>query len=256
MFARVALLYGFLVSCSGATPAASIPAPPPPPPPLPLMLGTETASPPPEVQAPAEAEPEPPARTELVLSDEQVRDITVRFDSAACTSSEGTELEIEVRIDDESRDTFTITTDNAPASCNEYGRKVEMGDYNFDGHEDLAVPVDNAGSYWGPTFAILLYQPLNGHYVEAPLLSALTRENLGLFQVDAKRKLLTIYNKSGCCIHYKSDVSVGGDVPTVVSSELESIIYEHDTCRVVLERTLTNGKTKTTTRRCKKAEQL
>jgi len=102
----------------------------------------------------------------------------------------------------------------------------------------------------------LLYQPLDGHYVEAPLLSALTRENLGLFRVDPKRKVLTIYNKSGCCIHYQSDVTVSGDNPTIVSSEVESIMYENDTCRVVLERTLPNGKLKTTTRRCTKDEQL
>ena len=228
---------------------------PPPPPPLRVLRSAASPSPPPEVEPPAEAEPEPAARTQLVLSDEQVRDVIVRFDTAACTSSEGTELEIEVRVNDAGVDTFTIATDNAPASCNDYGRHVETGDYNFDGHEDLAVPVDTAGSYWGPTFAILLYRPLNGHYVEAPLLSALTRENLGLFQVDPKRKLLTVYNKSGCCVHYQSDLTVSGDFPSVVSSQVESVIYENDTCRVVLERTLPNGKSKTTTRHCTKDEQ-
>ncbi len=130
-----------------------------------------------------------------------------------------------------------------------------MGDYNFDGHVDLAVLVDNAGSYGGPTYAILLYQPLNGHYVEAPLLSALTRENLGLFRVDPKRKLLTIFNKSGCCIHHQSELTVSGDVPTVTNSQIESIIYENDACRVTLERTLSNGKTRTTTRNCNRSEQ-
>ena len=190
-----------------------------------------------------------------MLSDGQTRDVIERFDSAACTSSEGTDLEIEIRINDAAWDTLTVATDNAPAACADYGRKVELGDYNFDGHEDLAVPVDNAGSYWGPTYAILLFQPLTGHYVEAPKLSTLTRENLGLFQVDPKRKRLIIYNKSGCCIHYKTELSVTGEVPTELSGEVESVIYENDTCRVVLERTAQDGKTKTTTRKCNKDEQ-
>ncbi len=130
-----------------------------------------------------------------------------------------------------------------------------MGDYNFDGHEDLAVPIDNTGSYGGPTYAILLYQALNGRYVEAPLLSALTRENLGLFEVDPKRRRLTIFNKSGCCLHYQAELTVGGEFPTVVSSQVESIVYDNDTCRVVLARTLENGKTRTTTRRCRESEE-
>ncbi len=263
MLGRWALVCGLVVSCSGTAPhAAHVAQPalaaPPASKEAPNASATAVAvAAAAEAQAP-DAEPIAPARTELVLSDEPMRDVIVRFDPAACSdNNEGTELEIEIRIDDKVWDTLTVGTDNAPASCAEYGRTVELGDYNFDGHQDLAVPIDNAGSYWGPTFAILLYQPLTGHYLEAPKLTALTRENLGLFRVDPKRKRLTIFNKSGCCIHYQSDVAVAGDAPTVVSSQVESIIYdgENATCRVTLERTLPNGKTLTTSRRCNKNEQ-
>jgi hypothetical protein len=112
----------------------------------------------------------------------------------------------------------------------------------------------NSGPYGAPTYVILLFRPATLHYAEAPALSALTRETMGLFSVDAKRKRLIATSKSGGCIHYQSELAVSGDVPTTLSSEVQSIVFENDQCTVVVERTPEHGKPRTTRRPCSKDE--
>jgi len=254
--ARAVLLCGSMLACSATTP----PLPRPP------VAKTSTSAQPESVSTstsaprtpPNPAEPDPARdstpQTALTLAHDPGRDVVVRFDAAACTVDAGTSLTVEVVVDGQVRDNFVLSTLRAPAACDDHGRTVEKGDFNFDGHEDLAVPIDNSGPYGAPTYLILLFRPATLHYAEAPALSALTRENLGLFSVDAKRKRLITGSKSGCCIHYQSELAVSDDVPTLVSSKVESIVFGNDRCTVIVERTPEHGKPSTTRRPCSKGE--
>jgi FG-GAP repeat len=192
--------------------------------------------------------------TELVLLHDAARDVVVRFATDACAGDEAAILTIELLVKGQVRDSVVVATQREPASCNDVGRTVAVGDFNFDGYDDLAVPVDNAGPYGGQTYAILLFHAASGHYAEAPRLSALTRENLGLFAVDKQRKRLRTFNKSGCCVHFKSKFAVVHDEPILRGSEVESIVYKDDHCYVILKSTDENGKSRTTGRACTKDE--
>ena len=77
----------------------------------------------------------------------------------------------------------------------------QIGDFNFDGREDFAVEDSQNGSYGGPTFVVFLYDTWVGKFVEAEDLSELTRENLGFFQIDEKRRRIVVHSKGGCCDH-------------------------------------------------------
>jgi hypothetical protein len=238
-----------MVSCS---PAISAPKPLRAPPPLPAEM----------VRAPSEPvavpEPEPMVETtppgEVLLSDEGSRQVIARFERGDCSvDDEGGKMSLEIRVEGQLLDTFNFRTASEPTACLHPELGIGLGDYNFDGHEDLAVPMDNSGPYSGPTYTILLYQPLNGHYQEAPRLSELTQNYLGLFQVDAKRQLLVASGKSGCCLHFEDDISVAGDEPGVVGSVVESVVFENDRCHVLTERSGTKGK-QVLKRRCTKDE--
>lgn len=163
------------------------------------------------------------------------------------------EFTVEVRSKEQTQDTFHFPVYGAPAACDSLGRGVEAGDYNFDGRGDLAVPVDRSGPYGAQTYAILLLQPATGRFQEAPALSKLTRENLGMFTVNPQRQLLLVSGKSGCCIHYQQDVSVHGNEPNVVGSEVESVVFEGDSCHVLTQRTGIRGE-HTVQRACTKGE--
>jgi hypothetical protein len=220
------------------------------------VRGMASSALPVRVPPPAHAESDAtlPKMTELVLLHDAARDVVVRLARDACARDEAASLTIEVVVKGQVRDGVVVATQREPASCSDLGRTVEIGDFNFDGYGDLAVPVDNAGPYGGRTYAILLFHPATGHYAEAPALSALTRENLGLFAVDTQIRRLTTFNKSGCCIHSKNKFAVVRDEPILLGGEVESVIDEADHCYVVLKRTDENGKSRSTRRACTKDE--
>jgi hypothetical protein len=83
----------------------------------------------------------------------------------------------------------------------------QVGDFNFDGHEDFAVEDSQNGSYGGPTFEVFLYDARVGQFVEANELSELTHANLGFFQIDRKRRRIIVHAKSGCCDHTTEEYS-------------------------------------------------
>jgi hypothetical protein len=90
----------------------------------------------------------------------------------------------------------------------EYQGTLNVGDFDFDGHEDFAVQDSEQGSYGGPTYAVFLFDPRAETFVHSEALSQLTRETLGFFQVDARKKRLVTFAKSGCCWHETSEYAV------------------------------------------------
>ncbi|MFN3021324.1 XAC2610-related protein [Chryseobacterium sp. TY3] len=74
-----------------------------------------------------------------------------------------------------------------------------LGQFNFDGSEDVAVRNGNAGSYGGPIYSVYVYNLTKMRFVFSQELADLTFETLGMFDTDNDRKPIITYAKSGCC---------------------------------------------------------
>lgn len=60
--------------------------------------------------------------------------------------------------------------------------------FNFKGSEDLAIRNGHEGPYGGPPYDVYVFHKTKNKFVSSEDLSALTYENLDMFEVDSKRK--------------------------------------------------------------------
>lgn len=90
----------------------------------------------------------------------------------------------------------------------DYQGTLNVGDFDFDGHEDFAVQGPQTGPYGGPTFSVFLYSARLGRFVRSSALSELTETTLGFFEVDTKNKRIVTLSKSGCCYHETTQYEV------------------------------------------------
>jgi len=127
---------------------------------------------------------------------------------------------------------------------------INVADFDFDGHADLAIHNGNDGPYGGPTYSVYLYDNASKQFVLNDELSTLTGETLGMFQVDAKHKRLSTFAKSGCCYHettyYQFDARHRLQAVERLIEDAQDPAGKQ--VRVTRE-TLVNGRWKTSTRR-------
>ena len=132
-----------------------------------------------------------------------------------------------------------------------YGEQSPLifDDFNFDGTEDLAIRNGNYGSYGGPVYDIYVFNQSKNKFVLSQELSVLTQENLGMFELDKKRKRIITLNKSGCCYHIRSEYQV---VPRkgllLVREFIEDEFTSSGNQVKVTDRHLINGKWKEKTK--------
>ena len=125
-----------------------------------------------------------------------------------------------------------------------YGEQsaVIFADFNFDGSEDVAIRNGNYGAYGGPTYDVYVFHRTKNKFVLSQELSALTHENLGMFEVDPKQKRILTFNKSGCCYHIRSEYIV---IPkhglSLVKEFIEDATVQAGKVKVT-ERTLNRGR--------------
>jgi hypothetical protein len=133
---------------------------------------------------------------------------------------------------------------------------VNFGDYNFDGMEDLALCDGTKGGYGMPSYQIYLYSPEKKKFVNSPALTRLAQgENLGMFEVDPKKKVLRTFGKSGCCFHVTREFSVVSDRPMKVLEIIEdATIPNEKKTRLTIKRFI-NGHWHTTVRYERRAAQ-
>lgn len=125
---------------------------------------------------------------------------------------------------------------------------IDIGDYNFDGMEDIAICSGSNGSYGMPSYNIYLSSRAAGKFVYDPALSRLGR-HLGMFTVDKKNKTLETFDKSGCCWHITERYKVVQGRPVKVFEEVEDATVNPNSGRVkVTTKTLVAGKWKTSVR--------
>jgi uncharacterized protein YecT (DUF1311 family) len=127
----------------------------------------------------------------------------------------------------------------------DYQGVINVGDFNFDGHEDFAIQNGNNGSYGGPSYDVYLYSPAKNRFVYSPPLSNLIEETLGFFSVDPVKKRITTFGKGGCCYHETVTYAVINDKPVAVERYIENAMNVDDKDGVAItEERLVGGKWK------------
>lgn len=121
---------------------------------------------------------------------------------------------------------------------------VNIGDYNFDGMEDIALCNGTNGSYGMPSYSVYLSSRAAKKFVYDKNFSALGT-HLGMFELDKTKKVLRTFDKSGCCWHITEEFSVAGNIPRKVLSIEEDATIEDETKMKVTTKTLVKGKWQT-----------
>ena len=142
-----------------------------------------------------------------------------------------------------SRDKHGQPLVNAASRYEDQGM-INVGDFNFDGHEDFAVQNGNHGSYGQPSYSVYLYSPKKSAFVYSKALSSLIEDTLGFFHVDSKNKHLITFSKSGCCYHETVEYVVEEDLPVPVSRVVEDATTAPDGFEDVRHEKYVNGKWK------------
>lgn len=94
---------------------------------------------------------------------------------------------------------------------------INVGDFDFDGHEDFAIQDGSEGSYAQPTYSVFLYSTERKQFVLNHPLSDLTHDGRGSFGLDAINRHLIVLSKSGCCRHDSTEYKVQHGAPIPVS---------------------------------------
>jgi hypothetical protein len=121
---------------------------------------------------------------------------------------------------------------------------VNIDDFNFDGMEDVAICDGPNGSYGMPSYQVYLSSKAKKQFVFSQPFTELG-QHLGMFAVDKKKKVLRIFDKSGCCWHVTEEYSVVNNRPVKVFVEEEDATIPDETKVKITTKTLVKGKWQT-----------
>jgi hypothetical protein len=122
---------------------------------------------------------------------------------------------------------FSPETSKKPRGLYAEEYSFVFDDFDFDGVEDLAICNGREGGYGGPSYTVFLFDKRADKFTENRRLTRLAGEGyLGLFFVDAKKKTLTAYTKSGCCYHETEVYKMAGGAPVLVEKIIEDATTE------------------------------
>lgn len=128
---------------------------------------------------------------------------------------------------------------------------VNVGDFNFDGMEDVALCSGNNGPYGLQSYNVYLSSRAAKKFVyNAAFTKSLV--SLGMFDVDKEKKTLQTFNKSGCCWHITERYDVVAGKPRKIFEEVEDATIKDDTKVKITTKTLTAGKWKTSVKYIKR----
>lgn len=130
---------------------------------------------------------------------------------------------------------------------------VNIGDFNFDGMDDVAICDGDNGSYRSPSYRVYLSSRAAKKFVYNAAFTDLGK-HLGMFEVDKTKKRLTIFDKSGCCWHVREEYSVVRNRPVKVFVEEEDATIPDETKVKITTKALVNGKWKTSVKYVKRVE--
>jgi hypothetical protein len=133
---------------------------------------------------------------------------------------------------------------------------VSFSDYNFDNIEDLSLCDGANGGYGMPSYQIYLFSKRANKFVHSPAFSELSQEGrLGMFERDARRKVLRTSSKSGCCLHMTEEFIVVNNRPKkVLEIEEDATIANEKKVKITTKR-LVSGRWRKTVRYVPRIEQ-
>ena len=124
---------------------------------------------------------------------------------------------------------------------------LNVGDFNFDGMEDVAICDGQNGSYGMPSYRVYLSSRAAGKFVYNAAFSRLGR-HLGMFTLDKPHQTLETFDKDGCCWHITEKYSVTNNRPVKIFEEIEDATIPGETEVKVTTKTLVRGRWKTSVR--------
>lgn len=132
---------------------------------------------------------------------------------------------------------------------------INFGDFNFDGAEDVAICDGTNGGYGMPSYQVYLYSRRTGRFVRSASFTRLNQDgNLGMFEVDKRKKMLYRFTKSGCCWHQTEGYDVVADRPRKIYEFTEEVGPENPDIVVITTRKLIKGKWRSWEKRAKFSE--
>ncbi|ROI06457.1 hypothetical protein EGI16_00700 [Chryseobacterium sp. G0240] len=117
---------------------------------------------------------------------------------------------------------------------------VVIGDFNFDGTEDIAVRNGNMGNYSGASYDVYVFNSSRMAFVKSEELTEIGSNALGLFDVDAQRKRLITTGKSGCCRVFTTEYAVIPNKGLEVVLEKEEDMTNEDQIKVKIREKINN----------------
>lgn len=130
---------------------------------------------------------------------------------------------------------------------------VNIGDFNFDGMEDIAICDGPNGSYGSPSYRIYLSSKAEKKFVYSAAFSKLGR-HLGMFTVDKAKKTLETLDKSGCCWHITERYSVLNNRPVKIFEEVEDATIPDEKKVKITTKKLIAGKWKISVKYIKRGQ--
>lgn len=155
-------------------------------------------------------------------------------------------------------DTYIDTASDGAPSVNEtllYDKQsvINIGDFNFDGMDDVAICDGRGGSYGMPSYRIYLSSKAAKRFVYDAAFSRLGT-HLGMFEVDKSRKVLRTFDKSGCCWHVTEEYSVVGNRPKKVFEVVEDATIADETKVLITTKKLVGGKWRTSSKKVERQD--
>jgi hypothetical protein len=110
--------------------------------------------------------------------------------------------------------------------------------------EDVAICDGQNGGYGMPSYEVYLSSKKAGKFVVDNAFSELGH-NLGMFEVDKKKRVLRTFSKSGCCFHVTEEFAVTKNRPVKVFSVEEDATIADEKKVKITTKTLVGGKWQT-----------
>jgi hypothetical protein len=121
---------------------------------------------------------------------------------------------------------------------------VYIGDFNFDGIEDVAICDGQNGAEGMPSYQVYLASESTGKFVNNKALSDLV-QGLEHFRVIPEDKKIVTEKSDGCCLFITEGYSVVNDLPVKIFEEVEDATIKDKTKIKITTKKLVNGKWQT-----------
>jgi hypothetical protein len=78
---------------------------------------------------------------------------------------------------------------------------INVGDFNFDGKDDIAICDGDDGGYHMPSYRVYLYSRSRKRFEYSRAFTRMNDGGLGMFRTERAKKRHFVFTKSSCCWH-------------------------------------------------------